>query len=476
LAVSKLYQYLGALSKEEYDGLSNFLFSGIMGKNEKAERLLIFLFPFHPEFESTGLNESEIANELFGDSPRDTRQGNLKRLKSQLFRVVKNYLAYEALNKPSGARKVQLLLLESLLKRGLPLEFERELRKARKMGAQVKNRSSDYFFFQYRLEDLWRRYAEQYTPASFSFQPFLESFEKYAVIEYLKYSSFAAHLQNIRQAEQSALLLSVLENALENSDLENENPVIRIYSFVSRIFREKPVEHHFLTLNQILNDSEHLLESRERITLYHLIKEYLIYLTNQGGEALTEQLLIWYELLLEKNYLKTPTIAHNDIKNFVSVSTKTGHTERARFFLEKAIHDVQAEFKEDLYLFCKAAILFYEKNWVDARGLLIRVKPINDFYYYDIHTLQLRIAFELNDERTFEAEYENLRKKIDRDNSTSELHLNAYSNFIKISKQVYLQARGSNKRKEKIMNRILETHPLPHTKWLIEKLEEQYQK
>ena len=366
---------------------------------------------------------------------------------------------------------INFSLLEALFNQDLKKDFEQLIAKTRKDISNLNIRNATYFYYQSRVEDIWRRFCERHTPRSFSFQSYLNSFNKYRILQELKYSILELHLRNVRQTERHTEIPSDLLKQLKGHPILEENQVIALFYALLELYSAPPQDMAFARVKELLLETEYLLEEKEKMGIYHLLKEYLIRAQNREVPQLRGMLLDWYQLLLEKGYLNTPYLAHSELKNIISLAVKDGKTQWASRILEERIGEVEEVFQNDLKLFCEGAILFYEQKWADAFSKLSQAKPINDFYYYDIHSILLRIAFEQEDDAGFDHEFDNIRKKLDRDKATAAPHLEAYRNFNQLTKQIYYLFEPSTSKLEHLKESIHQKSLLPHKAWLLEKLQ-----
>ncbi len=469
---SNLVELLQALDKKELSGFIRFVESGLEGANNKGVELLKMIRKAYPHWASSSLEERKVAKKLF---PGDKSRQNLKRLRSQLLSLLKEYLIILELQDSPEAK--ELFWLNAILKRGQYSRFKRDWARAKQGLEESAEKSAEYFFYRYQLEDTYRKYidVDRTEKEKISFQAFFDNFECYTIIEKLKYCCYAQLLENVQDMRHEVFMLDDLEKRLEGSEWLRKNPVIYTYYTLFRIFKEKNTGLLFAVLEPMLADHKALFTEEELKDLNNLVPAYLINRINNGHSDYLEKLFQWNQSIIGNGLVfEGAYIPHQRFKNIVSCALLLRKFDWIQKLLKEHILNVKPSEREGLRCFIEGTVHYYQKNFREAIKILqLEAIPNNDFYFYDIHSLLLRAYYELEDFDGFRVIFNRLKKKIWRDSRTSRSHQKAYQNFselllslIKIRENPNLSRNRKTEQLRHLGERVSAIEPMLHKKWL----------
>lgn len=104
-------------------------------------------------------------------------------------------------------------------------------------------------------------------------------------------------------------------------------------------------------------------------------------------------------------------IHHRRFKNVVLAAVNSGQLDWAKDFLQRNIARVLPEHQEDLDYFSRGTLAFYRGDFKKAKEAFHRLPPLDDSYFFDVHTMRLRMSFEEDDIGQMQMWSEQIREK-----------------------------------------------------------------
>ncbi|MCB0612599.1 MAG: hypothetical protein KDC75_04815 [Phaeodactylibacter sp.] len=464
------------MDKKELSGFIRFVEAALIKGTKKGVILLKLIQKAYPNWTASSLEEEKIIERLF---PGDQSNNNLKRLRSELLSLLKEYFIFLELQ--SDPRRKELMWLNTLLKREQYGHFKKDWIKVKNKLSRSPVRSAEHFYYQYQLEDVYRKYIDvnRTDKDQISFQSFFDHFECYTIIEKLRYCCYAMLVENVQDSQHQVFMLPELEKHLKESEWLQKNQVINIYYTLFRVFREKNTSLLFSGLEPLLSTYNMLFTEEELKDINNLVPAYLINRINNGQSGYLEKLFQWNQAIIDnRSAFEGPYIPHQRFKNMVSCALLLKKYEWIKWFMEKHIRHTKPSVREGLRCFIEGTVHYYQNNFREAISVLqVKVIPNNDFYFYDINSLLLRAYYELDDLESFRAIFARLKKKISRDRRTALGHQAAYQNFsellselIKLREKLWLSGRMKKEQLNHFYEKVSSVEPMLHKQWLLDKI------
>ncbi len=143
-----------------------------------------------------------------------------------------------------------------------------------------------------------------------------------------------------------------------------------------------------------------------------------------------------------------------------------GDTSKAASFLEKNKKNLYPKYRNFIYSFCRALLLFESKDFQKSLDLLNKT-PINNKYqfYLDARRLEIQIFFELKERGVLESKINAFKVLLSRDRNFPKKRKERYLNFVNLVARVVMKANEN-----KIEQAVKERMPFEGDVWLLEKI------
>lgn len=463
------------LTADEFRSFVRFAASPWFNRNSKGLIYLEILQKSFPEMNAPALLKNNLIKKLF---PKDDSDKNLKPLRSYLVKLLKEFLQQTELARQPNTQR--LLLLDGLLHHQLDGEFQEEL----ETFGQSVDPDERLFYTRYRLAAYRLFNLERGGKGEFTLESYFSDFNQFALLEKLKQSCLLMLFLRIRGKEEMHWLfqeLDFLSNLHEKTI--RQTPVLHAYAEMFAVLKKNEPRMDLQTLRGLLELYQSEIPAPEWKDLQNFQVNYLIGKLNRGHFSTYTDLCYCYENLFQLyktlasgNFLtEGEHIPHQRFKNVVSVALNAGNSAWAAEFLQNNAGKIHRNYRDDLIQFCQGAICFYSGKTQDAFSHLSQVSTKqNEFYYFDIYSINMRICFETEDEKGFDAMYENVRKRLGQQN-VSPTHTESYRSFYNFLKNLFRLTNEPDKTKRKsglklLLARIERTDPVNQKKWLLEKI------
>jgi hypothetical protein len=180
-----------------------------------------------------------------------------------------------------------------------------------------------------------------------------------------------------------------------------------------------------------------------------------------------------YRFIIEHNlmYYKGE-IRYYFYHNVILAGIRIGDLDFVEQFIEDYKSKIAEPYREDLYLYCKAYLLFERGQYNEALQLVLRVNPVLYFNKADLKTMVARLHFELGMFAELETTLESFPYYLS--DETLPQHLKErYGNFVKsIRKLAELKQNYNPSEFSKLSEHLERTGMHQSQRWFTEKMNE----
>lgn len=466
-----LYKTLALLTPEEYKRFVVFVDSPFFNSEKKVIALLGILSKHHPKFEeSRSLSAKSQIKKLGLGS-----EGSLRNLRSRAMKLLMEFMTLQALVKRPNAEG--LLLLEALLDRKAKDLFRDKLHDlSQSLDMEDNIHRSRFFLDDFRLQGLLQSWESPLV-----FQDYMDSSDAYFLLNKIKIACQFLLLQRVKRQHDDHPVFDELAFLLPfHNRLITTDPTLLAWKMQYDLLKAPSGENDFEGFLTFFHKNSANIPVLEQRQLYNTAHNFFIGRLNaEHFNTLPElndyyaRLLVLYKFADEQNLLLEAdgSIPQQRFKNVISAACNAGDTAWAKSFLDQKLVFVLPKDQDDLRSFCLGAIGFYARDYKTAAQNLACVSPHdNDFYYFDIATLQSRIFYVEDEFELFEKKADTVRRKL-KTTKISEKHHNSYVNFFKIIHKMFNLKYDPNQPKSArlhLRKTIEDTNPIAQKKWLLE--------
>ncbi len=475
LISNKLLSLLATFSKHDLNSFKKFINSPF--HNEQAELVLVFdiidayFRASDKEKKANPLEKHKVWKAIFDKKPyQDVR---LRRLCSDLIKLIYSFLAYTNFQKQDFAE--QITLLNALNKPSLKKYFDSTLSQVQLAIEKKQLRNADYqlssYNTNYKLFNSTKDFREKITLFS-SLEKADYHLEAYYITKKLENYCDYLSFKSVISIDAELVLPPDFLYYVENSIFIKE-PAIRAYFLVAKMLLTPEEEIFFFRLK------EHLEQNTSRFTLQELdifyinLKNYCIAKSNKGETAYFSRLFeIFQTLLKEKIILKDGTISTQSYKNIVTVGLLVKEYEWVEKFIPKYKNYLPKEHRENALTYNLAKVYFSQKKYNQVIEQLREVEYKSHVYALGGKLILLKTYYELSEFIALDSLIDSFRIYIRRNKIISKEVKQQYLNLLRFVKKLSRTIVGDKKAVEKIRTQIAKCKALAGKKWILEKVEE----
>ena len=402
---------------------------------------------------------------LFPDQPFDDLK--LRHITSYLFATIESFMANLHLQEEKVDH--QILLLQSLSDRSSERLFTKASRKARKQLEKKEHRDSSYLLQQYRIQMTEAKYSVATSRNDDVWQ---------------KLSTMSADLDLFYIAEKLRVVCTLLsyrrlfkyrevppipQELLQRIALDElwKNPIIGIYYYIYRLEVEGDDRFYYKLTDQ-LHQHDMVFPQDERRDLYLAAINFCVRKINMGEKGFLEDLWGHYRSGLESGaLLEKGELSPWTYKNVAVAAIKLNKLDWADNFVEEYRPLVEKDYRDSMYAFNKAQLLFIRKEYrlvirtlqaYDAPDILTRLGA---------RSMTIKSWFELGDIEALDYALNNLQQLLKRKEILT-YHKQNYTNLIRMVRKLIDKPQG--KAIALLQKEIEETEILTERDWLQQKL------
>jgi hypothetical protein len=478
----RLLEVLSRLSQAERTRLRLFLRSPYFNRSQQVEQMVgLYDYILAHDLDEGRLEMSKevVFAHFFPEKPfQEGEKGALDSLMSNLFGVVRQFLAQERLQKQEGEAEFQesIAWLQFCRRYGLEEWFEQGIRAIQKKQVQQPRRDAEFFRRQYLIEEELG-----------AFQSLRNSFEDDANIRAATYNldayfcilrlDMACALQYQHQLSPEAALISdpLLDSVLLGSDQSSLGAIalLNLYKQVLRLLQNPDNDATFDQFEQLLGESKIQIPPHT----YSNLKAYQRFFwgtrySKTGKATFREKLFQLYREHFEEGYFYIDdAISVNSLQVLTKLALRLGQYEWIKKVLDEhpPARICGTRYPLEAHHLCLAEYHFYGKAYEKASELLVYRMFENPTRSILADVLLLKIYFETQDE-LLDSRIKALEQKVRRSRTTAEIKAR-YLNFLKkLDKVARYGWEKNDKRRAKLIAEIEGTPQIIEREWLLEKL------
>ena len=418
---SKLLKLFYQLHADEFAALKIFIKENC--KNKNCIALFDVIVKHYPKkLDTESLNKRTVFAKIF---PKENYNDNkLLKVMSELYRGIEQFIIAETIQKDLAYQK--LAMLQFYFNHSLDAQIPQEIKELNNYFENQKL-ASNLFLEKIKFEEIQLSINEKENNRYLSYQALYDSLRNFS-------DTYLIKLKNLS-------LINLKDDLVEN---EPQNPIYLIHTKLNYLLLNDDVGNYDNYFN-LVKLHQYSLESKELKTCIIILVDYCIKKVNAKNEIFTTHLFQLFELLIQHNLLleDNKTITAAIYKNITTIGLRLNKLSFIEQFLEEYKVYLPTENKEDVYLYNKANLLFYQKKYEDVLMHLRNPKFKDVFYKLSSRRLQIKVFYTLL--QTDESYFEILQ-------STN----NAFKKYVYTNEEVTENYKEGNKNFLKFTYKLLE--------------------
>lgn len=437
---SRLYQAVRQLKKRDFEQFSKWLQSPYHNQDQALCRFWEYLTEVHLYLQLAPEKEKAFAKAY---PNRAYQAQQMRLLMSRLYKQLEYYLAWREMELEGNPFKHYLA--KALRKRKLWGHFKRVVQQSLEdlNGKQYRNATYYNTLLQLQEEAHNLRSANDPTDVSLLHQ-MAQSMDQAYLIQRLRQSCLLLAHSSVYQSEVQDGLLETILPQINDTDLLS-TPGIKLYYNCYQMLKQLGEDTYFLLFQQSLFEHGQLVSPTELRDLYLLAINHCVRRVNDNKSAYYQQLYMLYQKGLETGALiENKILSRFTYHNIVTTGLRINEYEWVDQFIRNYQSHLERPYRESSYSFCRAHLLFHQKEYDEALLLLQKANYRDLLLNLGAKTLQLKIYYETEATDLLEA------------------HLDAMANYIR-RKKVIGYHRTNYLNIIRYTRKLLSSNPYEHT-------------
>ncbi|MEO0790687.1 MAG: hypothetical protein AAFY36_18630 [Bacteroidota bacterium] len=458
-----------SLDKAERRELGKWLESPVHNQREDVRDLHHYLLGGDRLYKESALSKTRVWRRLFPDELYDDA-----RMRQTLYfhlKCVEEYLAYQEWRKDDITP--YLALGTQLRHRRLDRHLTKNLRRLSKLQESGPYRNEAFFRNEYLLRQEHYTYlATRQRTKELNLQSVADALDQAYLIEKLKVGCRMLFHQTVSKTTYETNMLAEVMKEVEQRDLTHI-PALAIYYYILKAIQStNDDQQYFATLRDTVAEHGKLLPSDDIREVYLMVINLCIPKINARLKAYERESFEWYRQGFAEGIL-TPNnqITQYTYMNAVFNALRLGEYDWVAEFLEDYKEMLDANFRQQTYLFAKSRLHFSKKEYEETMGILVRI-DFNDVLYNLLgKTMLLRIYYEEQEYDALDSLLESFGTYIRRKELTAN-HKKNFGNIVRLTRRLARLSEFDDKKKRDLTEAVQNAKPLSERAWLLEMLEQ----
>lgn len=437
--------------------------------NSRIDVRKLFFILYEARFKEKALPEdNELHRVIWPD--KSFSINNLRHLRSQLYKIMEDFLIDRQLRKEPSLR--QTLLLEAYYRYEMEKELAGGLKKEIKAIQAEPVRDQAAYLQEYQLRRL--EYSSNRNRNQFNTEALegtIRLLDNFYILQALTWATSALNHQRIFHFGYVSPLLEAVLKAAEQISWEDE-PAIAVYFQLYLCLQHSEDGAHFQSFIELLYKSEHAFRLDELKSLYLLGINYCIRRLNQGKTEYLREVLRLYKKGLSSRALldRQGNLSPFTYKNIVSAALRLQEFDWAEEFIQAYEQRLDSEEPGSYQAFVLARLHHARGELKKVVSLLQKVETADLFTRLDAKVLQIKTYHELGEDPFVEYLLDSFNQFLRRKEILT-YHRQLYRSFIRFTQKMIRLPEEDLSRGKKLLNKLSESGPLPEKDWLLHRIQ-----
>ena len=471
---TKVVRQITAMDGRERERLRQFVRSPYFNRHEATSKLLDFIL------KELGKNKPKLEEARARDAVRGSGTGQkLNDLLSGLMKLINRFLAVEQLQSEAFREEVLTLKRTKELHRYKLLD-NRGKRLDTKV-AKHKFRDADTHLAAYEWKDInGYRQGETNRTDTREMQAMLNHLDRFYLVEKLRHACQLTANMMMLSTHYDLLFLDPILDYLRSETGEKlrasgAEPSIDAYYHILMSLREPENKSHYDRMLFYLDEGFDQLPLRHQKDIYTFATNYCIARVRKEPEYLNELMSLYRRALQNGIIYEKDEISEFDYKNIVTLGAATKEFDWTERFIEDNRERLPAARRDNAYALNKAKFLYSLGRLDEAADLLITVTDSDVVYHLARVVLEVRIAYDQQDQEYTLNLLETFRLYVRRNRKMSTKDKRSYTNYTRFTKSLvnlrhqrdFMTKEAYRKKMEALHQTVAETELVVERSWLL---------
>ena len=394
---TKLISLLKEFSEDEMKQFSLFLASPYFNQSEKLLKFFRLLEPHHPLFDSKKLEKEKLYTALHGKSKYN--DSTMRELISDLFKLAKTFLSHEGLQKDALAGSVirYKWLFDHQIDKLAHAELEQ---RSTMLDNYVQH--DDYYYYQRWLYDLHKfeevsekfRSAEHKLIREFDVFTHIHSLNRDFLVNSFMMHNYLLTLARMFKFPVEETLMNLLVE-LAQPYINKSDAVFDIYFNIFQLTRTFDEKYYFQLRDRFLEYDK----SVPKVILAEAgisLENYCTRKIREGDDYYSHETMRIFRFEVEHDlHQSNGKLSYTFYMNVATRGSATGDLDWSENFIETQKENLPEEYRDEVYNYAKAQILFGRRKFEEALRMAITCNITFLFSKIMIRTMVARIQYEL---------------------------------------------------------------------------------
>ncbi|MEM9928297.1 MAG: hypothetical protein AAF840_00635 [Bacteroidota bacterium] len=433
---AKVVRQISAMDGRERERLRQFVRSPYFNRHEGTAKLLDFIL------KELSKSRPKLEEARAKAAIKQTGTGqSLADLQSALMKLVNHFLAVEQLGEESFRQEVLTLKRTKELHRFKLLE-----NRGKRLDSKVakhKYRDGDVHLAAYEWKSIngYRQTAADRADTR-EMQAMLQHLDRFYMVEKLRHACHITANMMMMNTHYDLVFLEAILTYLESDPgrslrQSGKEPSIDCYFHILMSLRDPDTSEHYDRLLYYLEDGFNQLPLDHQKDVYSFASNYCIQRIRSGHASFRIALMDLYRKGLDNGIIYDQgKISEYVYKNIVTLGSANQEFEWTERFIEENRERLPADKRDNAYALNKANFLYNLKRLDEAAKLLITVTDSDIVYHLARVILEVRIAYEQEDQEYALNLLETFRLYVRRSRKMSTKDKRSYINYTRFTKQL----------------------------------------
>jgi len=467
----KYIQLLATLTKQELKQFRLYLCAPFFNKKQSILQLFDFIKRFHPEYTHVKLEKKNIYSNIFPNQVY--KEQTFRNLMSDSYKLLKGFLIQQRLSKQVFLQ--EYWLLQTLSERKLDKLYAQKMAALQQTVAAKSIKDVTHYYQQYQIEKEAHNFnvTRRGRVTNGNLQKVIHNLDAYYLANKLRYCCALLN-HNSMMVNRTGLYFFDEMLAYIQTGAFDENTIIKIYYHLFLLLKEEHDEVHYNNLKEVLQKHEAEIPLNELQDIYTAMFNYCNKKLKSGQADYLKEIFDWYKIMLVKDSLIidgyiTPVV---HFRNIVTAALRLGETQWAATFIEEYQLKIAKEHRQNMVNYCRAALLFFQKDYATALIWLSQFE-LKDFFYHIEHKILLvKVYYELNEYESLQSLLHAFRVYLLRSTHLSEHLKVSYHNFIRLVEKLLKLKMEGKKASDKLITGTQKLTSISNQDWLLQKIKE----
>lgn len=472
---TKVLQVLKQLNTIELNRLHKFIGSPYFNSNET---ILNYYNSIHDHLKKAHIDfdEYQLAQKAIGT--KDFDKAKFTKLNNSLLSLVEEFFIQENLSSKQFVKAN--FLLEEIIEREIDVLYNNSLKSAKRIVDRTLEKSSSYYFEQYKLEllefrkigEFERKTKSKKELAGFNIEKTSRHIDEFFILEKIKLYCTLLSWKKVSKIDQKLNFIDLIEAYLTRNK-KDLPPQIEIYYLISKTFTDSDNLDHYFTLSELIKDQISIFSITEAKEVYDAILNYCIQKINAGENSFQSELFERYKDALQNGVLLIKNVlSPTSFRNICFLGLRLKHFDYIEFFIKKYSENLPEKYRDNAVRFNLSRLYFYQNKFDDVLRLLSEVEYEDVVYNLNAKSLLLASYYELGEDDALSSLFESFRAYLRRNKGVNLQRKKLYINLINYTKKLTKLNRRDKDAIKKLRLKIEEADDINSKQWLLDKLDE----